>query len=160
MDLLELEEKIKINKVRLQRLRREDIISKARASSNVSRDKRRKRNHDLIMRGALFETVGLIMETPEALLGFLMDNLELYEVNKEKYFKIGFKELEERKRSTTKMVGDEEIKELLDIMLVMKDKEIDIGLIMQKKFKKRLFEQLSYEEFLVLKELSKINGIY
>lgn len=77
MDLLELEEKIKLNKVRLQRLRREDIISKARDRSNESRDKRRKRNHDLIMRGALFETVGLIMETPEALLGFLIENLEL-----------------------------------------------------------------------------------
>lgn len=77
MDLLELEEKIKLNKVRLQRLRREDIIS------NASREKRRKRNHDLIMRGALFETVGLIMETPEALLGFLIGNLELYERNRE-----------------------------------------------------------------------------
>lgn len=152
MDLLELEEKIKLNRIRLQRLRREDIISKARATSNVNRDKRRKRNHDLIMRGALFETVGLIMETPEALLGFLMDNLELYEENKEKYFKIGFKELEDRKRAITKMVGDKEIKELLEIMLVMKDKGIDIVLVMQEKFKKRLFEQLSYKEFLVLKE--------
>lgn len=153
MGLLELEEKIKINKVRLQRLRREDIISKARAASNISRDKRRKRNHDLIMRGALFETVGLIMETPEALLGFLIDNLELYEENKEKYFKIGIRELEKRKRTTAKIVGDKEIKELLEIMLVLKDKGIDIVSVMQEKFKKRLFEQLSYDEFLVLKGL-------
>lgn len=153
MDLLELEEKIKLNKVRLQRLRREDIISKARDRSNVSRDKRRKRNHDLIMRGALFETVGLIKETPEALLGFLMDNLELYEVNKEKYFKIGFTELDARKRTSVKMVGDKEIKELLDIMLILKDKDIDIVTVMQEKFKKKLLEQLSYDEFLVLKEL-------
>lgn len=156
MDLLELEEKIKLNKVRLQRLRREDIISKARVTSNVSRDKRRKRNHDLIMRGALFETVGLIMETPEALLGFLMDNLELYEENKEKYFKIGFTELEERKRTTTKMVGDEEIKELLEIMLVLKDKGIDILSVMQEKFKKKLLEQLSYDEFLLLKDFKSV----
>lgn len=155
MDLLELEEKIKLNRTRLQRLRKENIISKARATSNVSRDKRRKRNHNLIMRGALFETVGLIMETPEALLGFLMDNLELYEENKEEYFKIGFKELEERKRTTTKMVGDKEIKELLEIMLVMKDEGIDVVVVMQEKFKKKLFGQLSYEEFLVLKRLSE-----
>lgn len=156
MDLLELEEKIKLNKVRLQRLRREGIISKARDRSNVSRDKRRKRNHDLIMRGALFEIVGLIMEAPEALLGFLMDNLELYETNKEKYFKIGFKELEKRKRTTAKLVGDEEIKELLGIMLVMKDKEIDIVTVMQEKFKKKLFEQLSYDEYIVLKKLNEV----
>lgn len=54
------------------------------------------------------------------------------------------------------MVGDKEIKELLEIMFVMKDKGIDIGLVMQKKFKKKLFEQLCYGEFLVLKEISKI----
>lgn len=72
--------------------------------------------------------------------------------NKEKYFKIGLKELEERKRTTTKMVGDEEIKELLEIMLVLKEKGIDIVSVMQEKFRKRLFEQLSYEEFLVLKK--------
>lgn len=77
-----------------------------------------------------------------------MDLLELEE-NKEKYFKIGFKELEARKGT----VGDKEIKELLEVMLMLKDKGINIGLIMQKKFKKRLFEQLSYDEFLVLQKI-------
>lgn len=156
MDFSEYEKKIEFQSLKLKRLKREDIISKARSTSNKSKEKKRKRDHDLIMRGALFETVGLLSETPEALLGFLMDNLESYEDNKEKYFKIGYKELESRNRNTVKMVGEKEIKELLNFSLILKDKDIDMMLFIQKKFKKKLYEQLTYDEFLTIKNLSEI----
>lgn len=44
------------------------------------------------------------------------------------------------------MFGDKEIKELLEIMIVLKENGIDIVLVMQEKFRKRLFKQLSHDE--------------
>lgn len=87
---------------------------------------------------------------------------DLYHINKDKYYEIGFKELESRRSKDVKgiriviMIFKDEIGELLNIFVSLKQKNIDVGSLMQQKFKKMLFEQLTQEEFLFFKEVNEI----
>lgn len=154
MKIDELNEKIKKNKERFQKLERDKKIY----TSNKSREKRRKRARNLIMLGALFEIENLEKESGEALLGFLHENKEIFFKNRDKYFGIGESILEKRKslkNQENNGVGKEEIKELLELVNIFKSKNQDLGVFIQEKFRKKLFQDLTKSEFQVIKDYIK-----
>ena len=154
MDIDSLNRQIQKNKEKLQKLERDKKIY----MSNESREKRRKRARNLIMLGALFEIENLEKESGEALLGFLHENKEIFFKNRNKYFEIGESILEKRKSFKNKendMVGKEEIKELLELVNIFKSKNQDLGVYIQEKFKKKLFQDLTIEEFKTIKNYVK-----
>lgn len=154
MELDSLNEQIQKKKEKLQKLERDKKIY----MSNESREKRRKRARNLIMLGALFEIENLEKENGSALLGFLHENKEIFLENRDKYFEIGESILEKRKSFKNKendMVGKEEIKELLELVNIFKSKNQDLGVFIQEKFKKKLFQDLTINEFKVIKDYIK-----
>ena len=154
MELDSLNRQIQKKKEKLQKLERDKKIY----TSNKSREKRRKRARNLIMLGALFEIENLEKESGEALLGFLHENKEIFFKNRDKYFEIGESILEKRKSFKNKendMVGKEEIKELLELVNIFKSKNQDLGVYIQEKFKKKLFQDLTINDFKIIKDYIK-----
>lgn len=154
MELDSLNRQIQKKKEKLQKLERDKKIF----MSNESREKRRKRARNLIMLGALFEIENLEKENGSALLGFLHENKEIFLENRDKYFEIGESILEKRKSFKNKendMVGKEEIKELLELVNIFKSKNQDLGVFIQEKFKKKLFQDLTINELKVIKDYIK-----
>ena len=154
MELDSLNRQIQKKKEKLQKLERDKKIY----MSNESREKRRKRARNLIMLGALFEIENLEKESGEALLGFLHENKEIFFKNRDKYFEIGESILEKRKSFKNKendMVGKEEIKELLELVNIFKSKNQDLGVYIQEKFKKKLFQDLTINDFKIIKDYIK-----
>lgn len=154
MELDSLNRQIQKKKEKLQKLERDKKIY----MSNESREKRRKRARNLIMLGALFEIENLEKESGEVLLGFLHENKEIFFKNRDKYFEIGESILEKRKSFKNKendMVGKEEIKELLELVNIFKSKNQDLGVYIQEKFKKKLFQDLTIIELKVIKDYIK-----
>lgn len=154
MEIDSLNRQIQKKKEKLQKLERDKKIY----TSNESREKRRKRARNLIMLGALFEIENLEKESGEALLGFLHENKEIFFKNRDKYFEIGESILEKRKSFKNKendMVGKEEIKELLELVNIFKSKNQDLGVYIQEKFKKKLFQDLTINDFKIIKDYIK-----
>lgn len=154
MEIDSLNRQIQKKKEKLQKLERDKKIY----MSNESREKRRKRARNLIMLGALFEIENLEKESGEALLGFLHENKEIFFKNRDKYFEIGESILEKRKSFKNKendMVGKEEIKELLELVNIFKSKNQDLGVYIQEKFKKKLFQDLTINDFKIIKDYIK-----
>lgn len=154
MKIDELNEKIKKNKEKFQKLERDKKIK----LSEENREKRRKRARNLIMLGALFEIEDLHKEDASALLGFLHENKSIFFKNKNIYFKIGENLLQNRKKVKNKEVneiGKDEIKELLELVSIFKSKNKDLGVFIQEKFKKKLFQDLTKNEFQIIKEYIK-----
>ena len=149
-----LNRQIQKKKEKLQKLERDKKIH----MSNESREKRRKRARNLIMLGALFEIENLDQESGEALLGFLHENKEIFFKNRDKYIEIGESILEKRKnlkKQENNMVGKEEIKELLELVNIFKSKNQDLGVYIQEKFKKKLLQDLTINEFKIIKDYKK-----
>lgn len=154
MEIDSLNKQIQKKKEKLQKLERDKKIY----MSNENREKRRKRARNLIMLGALFEIENLDKENGEALLGFLHENKEIFFKNRDKYFEIGESILEKRKSFKNKennMVGKEEIKELLELVNIFKSKNQDLGVFIQEKFKKKLFQDLTINELKIIKDYIK-----
>ena len=66
----------------------------------------------------------------------------------------------EKKRKSFKnkendMVGKEEIKELLELVNIFKSKNQDLGVYIQEKFKKKLFQDLTTNELKIIKDYIK-----
>lgn len=156
-----LEKELKETKEKIKKIERKDKIEISEIRSKETTEKRRKRARHLINLGALFEIIEISNEPYEALLGFILFHKNDYLKNKSNFYSEGKKVLEERqnrKEQTNKkinLINSDEIKELLNISLSLKEKNIDIVSIMQEKFKKKLFEQLSYEEFIFLKNYNQ-----
>lgn len=151
MGIENLNEQIQKNKEKLQELERE----KKKYTFNENKEKRRKRARNLILLGVLFEIENLDKENSSALLGFLHENKSIFFENKDKYFEIGEDILEKRKNlkdRKTNMVGKDEIKELLGLVNIFKSKNEDLGVFIQNRFKKKLFEDLSMKEFQIIKD--------
>lgn len=132
--------------------------SKKKYLFNENGEKRRKRARNLIMLGALFEIENLDKENGKALLGFLHENKDIFFKNRDKYFEIGESILEKRKSFKNKendMVGKEEIKELLELVNIFKSKNQDLGVYIQEKFKKKLFQDLTTNELKTIKNYIK-----
>lgn len=132
--------------------------SKKKYLFNENGEKRRKRARNLIMLGALFEIENLDKENGKALLGFLHENKEIFFKNRNKYFEIGESILEKRKNLKNQEnngVGKEEIKELLELVNIFKSKNQDLGVYIQEKFKKKLFQDLTINEFKIIKDYIK-----
>lgn len=154
MEIDSLNREIQKKKEKLQKLERDKKIY----MSNESREKRRKRARNLIMLGALFEIENLEKESGEALLGFLHENKEIFFNNRDKYFEIGESLLEKRKNLKNQEnngVGKEEIKELLELVNIFKSKNQDLGVYIQEKFKKKLFQDLTINELKIIKNYIK-----
>lgn len=154
MEIDSLNRKIQKEKEKLQKLERDKKIY----MSNESREKRRKRARNLIMLGALFEIENLEKENGSTLLGFLHENKEIFFKNRDKYFEIGESILEKRKNLKTQEnneVGKEEIKELLELVNIFKSKNQDLGVYIQEKFKKKLFQDLTINEVKIIKDYIK-----
>ncbi|MGL5614527.1 conjugal transfer protein TraD [Cetobacterium sp.] len=150
MEIDSLNRQIQKKKEKLQKLERDKKIY----MSNESREKRRKRARNLIMLGALFEIENLHRENASSLLGFLHENKELFIKYKEKYFEIGesiFQNRKESKNNLTNEIGKNEIKELLQLSNIFKIKNQDLGVFIQERFKKKLFEELTIKEFHIIK---------
>lgn len=146
-----LNRQIQKKKEKLQKLERYKKIY----ISNENREKRRKRARNLIMLGTLFEIENLEKENGEALLGFLHENKEIFFKNRDRYFEIGESILEKRKNSKVKDnidIGDTEIKELLELVNIFKSKNQDLGVFIQERFKKKLFKDLTMNEFKIIKD--------
>lgn len=132
--------------------------SKKKNLFNENGEKRRKRARNLIMLGALFEIENLDKENGKALLGFLHENKEIFFKNRDKYFEIGESILEKRKNlknQESNGVGKEEIKELLELVNIFKSKNQDLGVYIQEKFKKKLFQDLTINELKIIKDYIK-----
>lgn len=132
--------------------------SKKKNLFNENGEKRRKRARNLIMLGALFEIENLDKENGKALLGFLHENKEIFFKNRDKYFEIGESILEKRKNLKNQEnngVGKEEIKELLELVNIFKSKNQDLGVYIQEKFKKKLFQDLTINEVKIIKDYIK-----
>lgn len=132
--------------------------SKKKYLFNENGEKRRKRARNLIMLGALFEIENLDKENGKALLGFLHENKEIFFKNRDKYFEIGESILEKRKNlknQESNGVGKEEIKELLELVNIFKSKNQDLGVYIQEKFKKKLFQDLTINEVKIIKDYIK-----
>lgn len=132
--------------------------SKKKYLFNENGEKRRKRARNLIMLGALFEIENLDKENGKALLGFLHENKEIFFKNRDKYFEIGESILEKRKNLKNQEnngVEKEEIKELLELVNIFKSKNQDLGVYIQEKFKKKLFQDLTINEFKIIKDYIK-----
>lgn len=154
MEIDSLNKQIQKKKEKLQKLERDKKIY----MSNESREKRRKRARNLIMLGALFEIEDLEKENGSALLGFLHENKDLFLKNRDKYFEIGESILEKRKNlknQENNEIGKEEIKELLELVSIFKSKNQDLGVYIQEKFKKRLFQDLTVNELKTIKKYIK-----
>lgn len=154
MKIDELNEKLQKSREKLQKLERD----KKKYMSNESREKRRKRARNLIMLGALFEIESLDKESGEALLGFLHENKEVFFKNRDKYFEKGKEILEKRKNlknQENNEIGKEEIKELLELVNIFKSKNQDLGVYIQKRFKKKLFQDLTISQFEIIKDYIK-----
>ncbi|MGL5797278.1 MAG: conjugal transfer protein TraD [Cetobacterium sp.] len=152
MKIDELNEKLRKNKLKLEKIERENNLNLSKNNSL----KRKKRARNLIMLGALFEAVDLDKEHANSLLGFLIQNKELYLKNREEYFKIGEISFKERKSSVktndlNRQVTEDEIKELLKLFSKFEEKGLNMGVIIQQEFRKKLFSELTLKEFQILK---------
>lgn len=150
MKIDELNMRIEKNKEKYEKLERNEKI----ILTNRNKEKRRKRVRNLIMLGALFEIENLHRENASSLLGFLHENKELFIKYKEKYFEIGesiFQNRKESKNNLTNEIGKNEIKELLQLSNIFKSKNQDLGVFIQERFKKKLFEELTIKEFHIIK---------
>lgn len=152
MKIDELNEKLRKNKLKLEKIERENNLNLSKNNSL----KRKKRARNLIMLGALFEAVDLDKEHANSLLGFLIQNKELYLKNREEYFKIGEISFKERKSSVktndlNRQVTEDEIKELLKLFSKFEEKGLNMGVIIQQEFRKKLFSELTLKEFEILK---------
>lgn len=149
-----LEKELEEAKEKIKKIERKNRIGVSEIRSKEANDKRKKRARHLINLGALFEIIGISDEPYEALLGFILFHKNDYLKNKASFYSEGGKVLEERqirreqKKKEIKLINSDEIKELLTLETIT---QINYVAIMQEKFKKKLFEQLSYEEFLFLK---------
>ncbi|MGL5932249.1 MAG: hypothetical protein ACRCY7_05010 [Cetobacterium sp.] len=154
MKIDELNEKIERNREKLQKMQKGARIK----SYENNKEKRRKRARNLIMLGALFEIENLHRENASTLLGFIHENKDLFFKNRDRYFEIGGELLEARKNLKTgeiKEVGEGEIKELLELVSIFKSKNKDLGVFIQEKFKKKLFKDLTVNEFKIIKDYIK-----
>lgn len=154
MKIDNLNKKIKNNREKFEKLQRDEKLE----VSSKSKEKRRKRARNLIMLGALFEIENLDKENGKALLGFLHENKEIFFKNRDKYFEIGESILEKRKNlknQESNGVGKEEIKELLELVNIFKSKNQDLGVYIQEKFKKKLFQDLTINELKIIKDYIK-----
>ena len=146
MDLLnkkrKLEDKIKRNDRQMR-------IEQAR----ITEKQRKERAHRLIKLGALFEIAKLDHLEASVLLGYLLnypkDRNDLIDL----FFKAGSEELENRKvkKKKTGNYHQEEktftTTDILALFQLAQEKKIDIVWEMQKKFKKKLIEDLTYSQF-------------
>ncbi|MGL5569260.1 MAG: hypothetical protein ACRDB9_08460 [Cetobacterium sp.] len=122
--------------------------------NNIGTIERKKRVKNLVMIGALFEILGYSNERGETILGFLKENIELINKNRDYYFNIGEKILAERKAERQKQnesleaennnISNEELKKLL---IFCTNSNFDVGLYIQETFKKTLWENLTSTEF-------------
>lgn len=116
------------------------------------KDNRKRRAKHLIEVGALLEIVGIDQENKNTLLGYLIkykDNTEedkiiLTNLGKELFKKRKF-EKDLKKKNLKRNINSLEILELLKI-----SQKNDIFSIITKEFKKKLLEQLTFEEYLIL----------
>ena len=143
--LEELEEKKRKLELKVEKYKRENKIE-------ISREKellRKKRAHKLIKLGALFEICNL--------LGYLSKYHALSDDEKKSFFLLGEEILVQRKKKSKskkkecayKSITTEQILELIKLA---RAKDIDIVFEMQKRFKKKLLEHLTFEEFEYLKK--------
>lgn len=154
MKIDNLNKKIKNNREKFEKLQRDEKLE----VSSKSKEKRRKRARNLIMLGALFEIESLDKENGEALLGFLHENKDIFLKNRDRYFEIGKEILEKRKDLKTQEsneIGKEEIKELLELVNIFKSKNQDLGVFIQEKFRKKLFQDLTFNELKIIKDYIK-----
>lgn len=119
--------------------------------SNLSIKLRKQRARNLIILGSNFEILGYEKEDTRVILGFLKENISLIPKNREHYKQVGIEVLEEKRKKTTmaeeKLISSEQLKELLIIA-----KTNDISVYIQRNFKKKLWDTLSQNEFLNLKQ--------
>lgn len=138
-----LQEKIRKNKIK---------------KSSFNQAERKKRARNLIILGANFEILGYEKEENTVILGFLKENIDKINQNREQYRKIGQAILDERAKarlennikynsSENRQINSDEIKELLILA-----KTHNISDYIKKNFNKNLWEQLSHKEFILLKE--------
>jgi predicted nuclease with TOPRIM domain len=111
---------------------------------------RKKRVHKLIQLGVLFEMLNLEDEEKDTLIGFLINFKKLTLDQKEILKNKGKIFFEKRKKIIE--ISKEQIMELLKIY---NQKNLDLMVIIKKEFNKNSLENLTFEEYLVLKNISK-----
>lgn len=127
--------------------------------SNFSQAERKKRARNLIILGANFEILGYEKEDTAVILGFLKENIELINKNRDHYKNIGTDLLQKRKEEKIKnqeikqnqaaekrLINMTEIKELIQL-----SKKYDISTFIRNTFKKTLWETLTLQEFKIIK---------
>lgn len=120
---------------------------------------RKERAYKLIKLGALFEICNLIEVDHRSLLGYLSKYNSYSEKEKKEFLDIGENILEERKKNRHKKIKNDnqnnknvDIKDIISLIKLAKEKDIDIILEMQEKFNKKLLEHLTFKELEYLKD--------
>lgn len=150
----ELDLKRKLEK-KLERIDRELAVTKARNSEKL----RKERAHKLIKLGALFEISDLMEVSESILLGYLLCFKNYENPENLKYWNnLGSNKMIERLNRKQKVKKELPKKDVnfthQDILCLLKDansKNINIINIAQKNFKKNILENLSYEQFMFLR---------
>lgn len=127
--------------------------------SNFSQTERKKRARNLIILGANFEILGYEKEDTAVILGFLKENIELINKNRDHYKNIGTDLLQKRKEEKIKnqeikqnqaaekrLINMDEIKELMQL-----SKKHDISTFIRNNLKKTLWETITLKEFKAIK---------
>lgn len=127
--------------------------------SNFNQTERKKRARNLIILGANFEILGYEKEDTAVILGFLKENIELINKNRDHYKNIGTDLLQKRKEEKIKnqeikqnqaaekrLINMDEIKELMQL-----SKKYDISTFIRNTFKKTLWETITLKEFEAIK---------
>ena len=144
--LKELEEKknkFKILNNKINKINRKE-------ENYTKNQERKKRVHKLIKLGVLFEMLNLEDEEKDTLVGFLINFKKLTLDQKEILKNRGKIFFEKRKKIIE--ISKEQIMELLKIY---NQKNLDLMVIIKKEFNKNSLENLTFEEYLVLKNISK-----
>ena len=145
----ELLEQIKEKKRKLDILKNKMNKITTKEKKIEKNQDRRKRAHNLIKLGVLFELLDLENEEKDILTGFLMDYRNLTMNQKQVLKNRGKIFLENRKIAAE--ITKEQIMELLKIY---NENGTDLMVKIKKEFKKISLEHLSYDDYIILKNIN------
>lgn len=141
---------------RVQKLDKE--ISLENYKSNEK--KRKQRAHQLIQLGTLFEISNLLEIKPYVLLGYLLNFPKENLLKHDEFETIGSEAMRERilEREKKKKKKQEkyqvlEISEIKELLELGKEKNINVVFLAQENFKKNLLENLTRNQFEILKNM-------
>ncbi|MEG2609383.1 MAG: conjugal transfer protein TraD [Bacilli bacterium] len=122
--------------------------------------KRKQRAHQLIQLGTLFEITELLEVKPHVLLGYLANFPKENLLRHDEFEELGSEIMRERilEREKKKKKKQEkyqvlEISEIKELLNLGREKNIDVVFLAQENFKKKLLENLTRNQFEILKNM-------